>query len=263
LADWILSHFAAHDCYVEPFAGGASVLLSKDPARHEVYNDLDKRVVNFFEVLRTRTTELVQAIEWTPYSREELRRAFEPCNDPLESARRLYVRNWQGYGVLGRNSGWRFCKTGRASAVRQWTRTEHLYAVAARLKEVQIECDKASAVIARFDTPDTLFYVDPPYLHETRNERNDDAYAHEMTDDEHRALAAQLRSLNGMMILSGYPSALYDELYFDWQYVEHQSLDLTGQARTERLWISPSLMARRIQNAQQMTTLPMFESEVD
>jgi DNA adenine methylase len=256
LADWIISHFPAHVCYCEPYAGGASILLCKEPARHEVYNDLDGDVVNFFTVLRTQTSAFIQAIELTPFSRAELDNAYLPTDEPLERARRLYIRNWQGYGVLGRKAGWRFCKSGRASAVRQWNRTDHLMAIAKRLKNVQLECDEASVIINRFDAPTTLYYVDPPYVHSTRNDRNSDAYGHEMTDDQHRELAAQLHAVKGMVALSGYPSALYDELYAGWQCVKQETLDIVANVQTECLWLSPALVSALAKPR----TLDMFAS---
>ena len=88
LAPWIIGHFPVHECYVEPFGGAMSVLLRKAPARYEVYNDLDREVVNLFRVLRERPEEFIRAIELTPYSRAEQLLAFEPApEDELERAR--------------------------------------------------------------------------------------------------------------------------------------------------------------------------------
>ena len=103
IASWVISHFPAHECYVEPFGGGAGVLLQKTPAPFEVLNDLDGEVVNFFRVLRERPGELVRVIQLTPWSREEQRLSFEPASDPLERARRFYVRSWQTHGGPGRS----------------------------------------------------------------------------------------------------------------------------------------------------------------
>lgn len=96
IAQWIINQFPEHLCYVEPFGGGGSVLLRKSPAKIEVYNDLNGGVVNFFRVLRERPADLIAAIELTPYSRKEFIQAQEPCDDPLERARRFYVWSWQG-----------------------------------------------------------------------------------------------------------------------------------------------------------------------
>jgi DNA adenine methylase len=248
LAEWIIAQFPPHVCYVEPFAGGASVLLQKTPARFEVMNDLNDDVITFFDMLRARPDDLIRAIRLTPYGREELRRArkAKPTSDPIEKARRFYVRCWQSYGSgVGKSStGWRYQigagDNTRASAIGSWNNTEHLMAVAERLKWVQIEHDDALKVIERFDSSETLFYLDPPYVHSTRyHNSSDKGYSHEMTDDDHRELAALASKLQGMVIVSGYPSALYDELFTGWTCMSKGSLDVNGKTQTECLWLSP------------------------
>lgn len=98
LAPWIISHFPEHTCYVEPFAGGASVLLRKPESKVEVLNDLDGEVVNFWRVLREQTEAFIRAVELTPFSREEASLAYQVADDPLERARRLFIRSWQQRG---------------------------------------------------------------------------------------------------------------------------------------------------------------------
>ena len=127
-------------------------------------------LVNFFKVLRNRPNELIRAIELTPYSRLEWKLAFEDADDPIESARRLYVRSWQSRGsdgVAGKNPGWRFIwqSPSGQDVVACFNRTAHLWDYVARLKSVQIECDDAIAVIHRYGrNPKALIYCDPPYL---------------------------------------------------------------------------------------------------
>ncbi|MBX3082917.1 MAG: DNA adenine methylase [Anaerolineae bacterium] len=260
LAEWIITQIPPHTCYVEPFCGGASVILSKLPSKHEVMNDLNRDVINFFTQLRTNTEALIRAIWCTPYAREELRlaRSREQC-DPLEQARRFYVRQWQSFGsCVGKSStGWRFqigAGDSRASATKLWNETEHLWTVAARLKLVQIECDDAFKVIQRFDSPQTVFYLDPPYVHSTRyHNSTDKGYAHEMNDDDHRRLSVLVKSVQGMVLLSGYQSELYDELFEDWHCVKHEAKNIRGQQEIECLWLSP--------NATAMHHLPMFQEK--
>jgi DNA adenine methylase len=250
LAPWIAGHFPPHACYVEPFCGALSVLLHKAPARFEVANDLDGEVVNFFRVLRDRPEDFRRAVELTPYARAEVDLA---CDDsavatatPLERARRFYVRSWQSiHGAPSRGRmGWRYEKGGARGWSRTvtdaWAATGHLLEIAARLKAVQLECDDALRVIARFDAPGTLFYVDPPYVASTRSERwATAAYAHEMTDAQHTELAGLLRGLAGMVVLSGYPSPLYAGLYPDWERVERRATVQGAGTATEALWLSP------------------------
>lgn len=246
-AKWIINLFPPHYTYVEPFGGAASVLLQKEPSYFEVYNDLDSNVVTFFRVLRELETELVRAIKLTPWSREELQIAYQPATDELEMARRFYVRCWQSFGHL--HGGWRYQHSDNGySIVEQWNEAEYLHQIASRLKKAQIENDEAVKIIDRFDTPRSLFYVDPPYVHDTRYRKN--GYLHEMTDEQHRQLASKLHGVKGMVILSGYHSELYNELYGGWKAIEKKTTTNSNSASVEVIWLSP--------NITNMKSLPMF-----
>lgn len=248
LAPWIIEHFPPHVCYAEPFAGAASVLFRKPPARIEVLNDADQRLMRFFRTLRDHEAELVRAINLTPWSRAEFEAAFEPADDPLEDARRVYVLCWQGRsrGLGEWRTGWRYeILARRISVVADDFRTDHLAAIVQRLKHIQLECDTAAAVLARYDAPSTLFYLDPPYVWETRSKRTSKVsarYMVEMDEAAHRALAEQLHTLAGMVVLSGYPSALYEDLYGEWERIDRESHTDNG-FRIEALWINPAARA--------------------
>ena len=262
LAKWIMSYFPPHTCYCEPFGGAASVLLRKSPAKIEVYNDCLSLVVNFFQVLREHPAELIAAIDLTPYSREEFRLAQIPVDDPLEAARRFYVWSWQGRGRGGveEPGGWRFMSrdTRGKTPVDDWNNYEHLWAVVRRLKNVQIENADALSVIKRFDTSETLFYVDPPYIQSSRGKRwSDAAYKFEFTDEQHRELASILASVKGYVVLSGYPSELYSELYNGWPHFEkpgEKDNEEPGCNPVEILWLSP----RTLNALQEGAGLPLF-----
>lgn len=195
MAKWIIGFFPPHDCYVEPYGGGAAVLLQKPRSYLEVYNDKDARVVNYFRVLREQPVELARAIELTPYAKAEWELSYHDDGDPLERARRFYVKAFMNIAgpTAGWRSGWRRQKVitkenGRkrmTPAPITFMAVDHLYAIANRLRGVQIECDEALAVIERFDSASTLFYVDPPYPESTRNRWKKHGYAYEMTDEEH------------------------------------------------------------------------------
>lgn len=244
LSNWIISHFPTHTCYCEPFGGGAAVLLNKSPAFVEVYNDLNDDVVNFFRVLRDRPSELFAAIDLTPYSRREYLESQSMDGDDVERARKFFVWSWQGRGRAGvvEPGGWRFMSrdTRGRTPVDDWNNNQHLWSVARRLKQVQIENDNALTVIKRFDTHKTLHYVDPPYVQSTRGQRWAlTGYAHELSDAQHVELANLLHSVDGMVILSGYPSTLYDDLYADWKRVDRDvTKDNAGGVAVECLWIS-------------------------
>lgn len=249
LSDWIIDQFPDHTCYVEPFGGSAGVLLQKKPSLFEVYNDLDGEVVNFFRQLRDHPDELLNAIQLTPFSREEQHLSFQPAVDDLERARRLYVRCWQSHGG-GRTqwrTGWRYQVTNKRgkSQMVDWNQIDHLEAIVGRLKMVQLEHDQALNVIERHDRPSTLFYLDPPYVSSTRSERwGEKAYTCEMTDDDHVQLGAALNSIQGMAIISGKQCELYTEMFKDWKRLQRTvQTDFNSQS-IECLWISPNALAR-------------------
>lgn len=244
IAKWIIQHFPAHYSYVEPFGGGASVLLRKGPSQLETYNDLESGVVSFFRVLRNRPDELIDALRLTPYSREEFMQSLEPVEDELERARRFYVFSWQGRGRGGniQVGGWRAMKTdsrGKTPA-EDFTRLDVLYAIAERLRKVQIEQMDALECIRAYDDEKTLFYVDPPYI---LPDGRKDGYLMPFGDDDHIRLAEVLNNLKGMAIISGYKNALYDELFNGWMHVckraqKDSPLDFRVDT-VESLWLSP------------------------
>lgn len=236
-------------------AGGANTLLRKERSLLEVYNDLDGDVVNYFTVLRDDPDLLIESIELTPFAKTEWELSYQPSDCPIERARRFYVRAHMSISgpTAQWNTGWRRQKViSRGSngqkkmtpAAISFMRTDHLYQVAERLRGVQIECDKATAVIERYDSPETFFYLDPPYVFETRGRWRDHAYLHEMSDDEHEELAELVNELNGMAIISGYACPLYADLYESrgWQRIDKETrINGPGHA-IESLWISPRTM---------------------
>lgn len=246
--------FPPHETYVEPFGGAASVLLQKPISRQEVYNDLDGDIVNFFRALREYPKDLVRAIQFTPYARRELELARQPGDgDCVERARRFYVMCWMSFGAATRRapSGWRIIKELKGwgkSPVEMWNNTDHLPKIAQRLKQVYFESQDALQVIQRWDSPTTFFYIDPPYPHSTRT--GDSDYSHEMTDQQHRDLAALLHDIKGSAIISSNPSALYDELYKSWSVHTFDERGLRNVPRTERFWLSP--------RAVDLDQLPLF-----
>ena len=247
--DFILPHLptdAEHFC--DAYGGSAAVLINRVPAKVETYNDLDTELVNFFAVLRDQPDELIRSIGLTPFSREELVKACGSSKNqpPLERARRFYVRARQTRTGLAQTSSegrWAHCvltsRAGMAGAVSRWLgAVEKLPEIAQRLQRVQIENAPALEVIRRYDTPKTLFYLDPPYVHDSRADSS--AYGHEMTDQDHRDLAAVLRSLQGRAVLSGYRCDLYDELFGDWRRVDapEKICNSSKSLRRESLWMN-------------------------
>lgn len=257
MSEWIIGHFSAHRVYAEPFGGAASVLLNKPRSHAEIYNDMDGDIVNLFRVLRDPATaeQLRRAVVLTPFARDEFATAYEAAVDPVERARRTMMRGIMGFGTVGtsRRSMTGFRSNANASgttAAADWTTwPEQVPAFVERLLGVVIENRPAAEVIAQQDSPETLFYVDPPYPHATRTSgRPSCTYRHEMSNDDHRALADALRSVRGMVVLSGYPCDLYDrELYPDWERVHRIALADGARERTEVLWLNPAAAGRRPQ----------------
>lgn len=242
IAPWIIGHFPEHRVFVEPYGGGASVLLRKEPAYAEVYNDLDSEIVNLFQVLRSPDAgRLVELCRLTPYAEQEFQAAYEPADDPLEKARRTVVKASMGHGsnAIHQRTGFRFNSSREyTTPAGDWQRyPEALEAIIQRLQGVIVMCRPAIEVMRRHDAPTTLHYVDPPYMTSTRA-RADADYAHEMTDADHEELLGFLKTLNGSVVLSGYANPLYDEMLAGWRKVEKPSRTTGAAARTETLWMN-------------------------
>lgn len=244
LARWIIRHLPPHRVYVEPFGGGASVLLQKPRSYAEVYNDLDGEIVNLFRVARDNGEALAIAAELTPFARTEFAQAYKADGDPIEQARRTLIRAFMGFGsagASGQSTGFRANsnRSGTTPAHDWMNYPQHLRAVVQRLRGVVIENRDALDVMRQHDGADTLHYVDPPYVHETRHMRERSAvYRHEMTNQQHRELAAFLLTLRGAVVVSGYRCALYDELFDGWQRIDAAAHADGARARIESLWLS-------------------------
>lgn len=252
--DWLLP-LLPQDCqhFCEPFAGSGAVMLNRPPAPVETYNDLDGEVVNFFRVLRDQKDNLLEAIALTPFSREEFDLActLDPALDALERARRFYVRARQVRTGLAQTASlgrWANCKNtsraGMSGVVSRWVGgIDKLAFIADRLLRVQIENRPALDVIALYDSPQTLFYCDPPYVHATRGDSK--AYSHEMDDHAHIALAERLNHVQGRVAFSNYESALLNELYpaGKWHKIlgPEKTIHSTKDKRREVLWVNYSL----------------------
>jgi len=215
-----------HKIYVEVFGGGASLLFAKEPSPVEVYNDLNGDLVNFFRVLRDpkKFAEFHRLVSLTPYSREEYnlcRKTWESCEDDVERAYRWFIVARMSFGgIFG--SAWGYAVTasnrGRALTTSSWlSAIDMLPEIHERMMRVQIENDDFRMIIPRYDTPDTCFYVDPPYILETR--KSQDVYKYEMTLQDHQDLVMMLLDVKGSVILSGY------------RHDTHTPLELAGWTR--------------------------------
>lgn len=252
LAHWVIAQMPNHVCYTEVFGGAAGVLLQKPRAYAEVYNDLDGDIVNLFKVLRDpeQREQLIEQLVLTPYSREEFDNAWSVATTEVEQARRTIIRAQMGFGSAGATkgiTGFRIdTKRQYGTAQSLWADyPEHLSFIGQRLSGVLIENRPATQILKDHDAPTTLHYVDPPYVHDTRysGAKTGRVYRHEMDDKDHLDLLNTLLELEGMVMLSGYPSDLYSDELKGWKRVDtkarissHRGTD----TRIECLWINPA-----------------------
>jgi DNA adenine methylase len=256
---WLLPLLPPCHHYCEPFAGSAAVLLNRTPSPVETYNDLDGEVCNFFCVLRDDKERLIEAIALTPFSREEFALSCQVCPNlsALERARRFYTRARQvrtGLAQTATVGRWANCKNtsraGMSGVISRWLGgVKMLPEIAERLLRVQIENRPACDVIRLYDSPQTLFYCDPPYIHSTRGDNK--AYGYEMDDCQHRELAMVLNSVKAKVAISNYNCDLMNDLYQapNWKktVVLARTNHSTKDKRIEVLWTNydPKLLTGR------------------
>ena len=238
MAQEIVALMPPHRSYLEPFFGSGAVLFNKLPSAIETVNDIDGDIVNFFTVMREQPEELARLIELTPYARDVFDDAHHNRGtEPLDRAYRFAIRSKMGYGFKTyTQTGFKKDIAGRQGsyAARYWAKMPELVQkLGGRLKEVQIENRPALDVIRRFNFDNVLIYADPPYLLDTRGGKQ---YRHEMNEQDHIDLLAALLQHKGSVILSGYPSEMYDRELKGWSRIARKSYNQNADQRTEVLW---------------------------
>ena len=240
LAPWIISHFPDHRIYVEPYGGAGSVLLRKQSCYSEVYNDLFGEVVNVFQVAQKEGKELKRRLTLTPFARDAYEEAFKPSEDLIQQAVNTIIRSFMGFGSdsITKKSGFRSNSNRNGTvASHDWKNYADLFDMfIERTRGIIIENRPAEKVIIGHDSPETLFYVDPPYLHSTRQSAH--RYVYELSELEHSELSELLKSVKGKVIVSGYASELYESLYKDWNRVEKVAFADGAKKRLEVLWMN-------------------------
>lgn len=184
----------------------------------------------------------------------------------VEAARLFYVRSMQG--IAGPTAKWKSGfrrqkvfsrgKSGEKTmtpAARTWMKQSHLTGLSRRLQGVCIEELDAIECIEKYDSPETLFYLDPPYVQSTRCRWRAAGYRHEMTDETHEYLLARVKQLRGQVVISGYRCELYDDELASWRRLDREAR-INGQgSAVESLWINEAAVDAR----EGYKNLPLFK----
>lgn len=220
MAKTIINLMPEHKTYVEVFGGGANVLLQKKRQVSDIYNDINGDAVNYFLTLREKPNKFYEAVESLPYSRQLYEQwRHEPLpSDEFDRAVRWYYINRSGIvgGAGGNPGGWRHGLTHNTVGSYR-SACELIKPIADRMKDVMIERMDFRQLITKYDSADTFFYADPPYIGREKQ------YAGGFNEQDHRDLAQLLNGIKGKAIISYYPDPLVTELYANWQTIEISS----------------------------------------
>jgi DNA adenine methylase len=217
---WLLPLLPTCKHFVDVFGGSGVVLLNRDPSMIETYNDVNKKLVNFFQVLRDQPEELISLLELTPHSKHEYDQAWYTDTDtPVEQARKFFIRTNQSIWAAGGQSqvkGW--CASIRDTRVKMSEKTNkwlnavnNLSAIVNRFKQVQLECRDFRFILSKYDTPDTLFYLDSPY---DKTFRSNTPYEFDFVNQDFFDMQHFCRKAVGKVAVSGYDTPFMNELFF-------------------------------------------------
>ena len=217
MADELIKLFPNHCTFVEGFGGAGHIMFHKNPSKVDIYNDIHKTLTSFFRLIREENEELIRGITLTPYSRSQFyenRDSWQTETDEIEKVRQFYCSIMQSIGCIG--SQWSFSigisRRGMSQAVSRWLGNidENLPDIIERLRSIQIENLDIIELIDKYDAEETLFYLDPPYISNTRVSQN--VYNYEMPNEKHIELVSKLINIRGKVVLSGYDHEIYNPL---------------------------------------------------
>jgi DNA adenine methylase len=252
LADFIISYFPENYKelnYCEPMCAGASVFLNKEPSPHEVINDIDKGLVYVFKALRDEPNEFIERLKRIRYTERAfkmaLNKAEEGFEDYIDHAVNEYMLRRMSRGGMKKAFAWsERLRGGQPGDVNAWeTMLEELPRIAERVKNTTILNESVLGIIKIWDAEDTLMYLDPPYLPDTRSEGSTEVYEHEMTVEDHISLLSQAKACRGKVIISGYSSSLYNRTLKGWKVKKKNVANHSGQGkqkerRVESIWFN-------------------------
>lgn len=238
MAPWILQHSPKHKIYCEVFGGSVSVLLRKERSKREIINDLDQELVNLYQVTRDHGQDLKEKLRLTPHSRAEYKLSMTPADCRIERARRTIVRCYFGIGdsFLHNHNAFRNSKDSNTCVASSWkSYVDTFDGIIERLAGVTIECLDWRKMLEKYDSKDTLFYLDPPYVHASRSKKHN--YRIEFSTMEHLEFMGSIRKLKGKVLLSGYKSEIYEQDLREWSCFSKEALGQKGTKRIEMLWV--------------------------
>lgn len=250
IAKWIISFFPEHKVYCESFGGTASVLMRKPSSITEIYNDNNSKIYDVFKLLRNRekAIELKRRLELTPYSRQEYYETdyIDDNDDDIEKVRKTIVRAFFGISAGSVNRE----LTGFLSGINNrdykqnqkaaWLNyPESIMSFCERLHGVILENRDALEIIKIYDTPETLHYVDPPYLMGLWNKQDRKVYKNVLTDNDHIELLELLKTVKGYVVLSCYDNKIYRDILPDWHIEQKETINQKIQKRIETIFINP------------------------
>lgn len=244
LARRIISLFPRHRLYCEPYLGGGSILLNKPPSLREVAGDLDAKLIEMWWSLQgTNAAPFLGALGELPYDEATFQTAKKWLDSSFGPQRAVgyVVRNRFSRGGMGNDFAWSDrLRGGQAGDVNAWqTILGELPAVVDRVKSVEFNCCDGTQLIRSCESPTTLIYADPPYLHETRTATK--IYNHEMTYEDHEQLVKLLYTTPSIVFISGYKNDLYMDILKGWRLLtfsmpNHSGQGKTKERRTECVW---------------------------
>jgi len=200
----ILPLFPNHQQYVEPFFGGGAVFFAKKPSPHEVINDKLDCAITFYRVLKTRFHELQSMIQATLHSESEYKRAKELLNseDDLLKAWAFWVNTQMSFS---NDHAFAFGNCKKVNTALKNKRDNFTDKYSKRLERTEIFCRDALEIIKLKDTPDTFFYIDPPYV------SSDCGHYKGYTTEHFTQLLDLLATIKGKFLLSSYPETVLME----------------------------------------------------
>jgi DNA adenine methylase len=246
LSQWVISQFPQNYekmYYIEPFCGGANILLNKTPSNEELINDLDNNIVLILRIIRDQVNDFIKCIKKVKYKESTFKTALNKTefDSDMDRAINEFVLRRMSRGGMKKAFAWSNRLRGNQPGdVNAWkTIIQQLPSISERLQNVYIINRSAIEILKVFDNENILTYIDPPYLPETRE--SPEVYDFEMSIEKHMELADILNTFKGKVLISGYPSRLYNRLYKDWKcetkkIANHSSQQKIKSTKTELLW---------------------------